>query len=69
MEANYINEIYEGGATMIQNKKKAETEVKPTFNLQPLQELKGFDFAASDAMVCDMETGVCGPANQEEEKK
>lgn len=50
-------------------KNKVQTEEKPAFKLQPIQELKGFDTADSTAFVCDMETGVCGPANQEEEKK
>ncbi|MHA6252820.1 hypothetical protein [Oceanobacillus sp. CAU 1775] len=45
------------------------TKEKPLFELKPLQELKGFDFAESDAMVCDMETGICGLANNEKEKK
>lgn len=42
---------------------------KPTIELKPLQELKGFDFTTSDAFICDMETGVCGPVNQDRETK
>ncbi len=37
--------------------------------LKTIQPLKGFDFAASDGFVCDMETGICGPVNQEKETK
>lgn len=58
---------------MVENKQqvlKNETKKeKPAFDLKPIQELKGFDFAESDALVCDMETGICGPANQEKEAK
>ena len=58
---------------MVENKqqplKANVTQEKPIFDLKPIQELKGFDFADSDAFVCDMETGVCGPVKQEKEVK
>jgi len=49
--------------------KDNKTLEKSIINLKPIQELKSFDFTASDALVCDMETGICGPVNQEKEKK
>lgn len=54
---------------MIQNNKTNDTKEKPAFDLKPMTELKGFDFGESDAMVCDMETGICGPVDKEKEKK
>lgn len=54
---------------MIQDNKTTETKEKPVFDLKPITELKGFDFGESDAMVCDMETGICGPADKEKGKK
>ena len=57
----------------MENKKQAlkanATQEKLAFDLKPIQELKGFDFEDSDAFVCDMETGICGPVNQEKEAK
>ncbi|MCM3741301.1 hypothetical protein M3210_13580 [Oceanobacillus luteolus] len=41
-------------------------ELKP-IELKPIEELKGLDLSDSDAFVCDMETGVCGPVNKEKE--
>lgn len=56
---------------MVENKQQAlndnSAEEKPAFVLKPIQELKGFDFADSNAFVCDMETGICGPVNQKKE--
>ena len=58
---------------MMENKQQASkanaNQEKPAFDLKPIQELKGFDFADSDAFVCDIETGICGPVNQEKEAK
>lgn len=54
---------------LIQDKKTTESKEKPAFDLKPIQELKGFDFADSDAFVCDIETGICGPVNKEKEQK
>ena len=58
---------------MVENKQQAlndnSAEEKSAFVLKPIQELKGFDFADSNAFVCDMETGICGPVNQKEETK
>ena len=58
---------------MVENKQQAlkanATGERLAFDLKPIQELKGFDFADSDAYVCDMETGICGPVNQEKEAK
>ena len=57
---------------MVKNKQqvlKDNTQEKPAFDLKPIQKLKGFDFADSNAFVCDMETGICGPVNQEKEAK
>ncbi|WP_440896616.1 hypothetical protein ACS127_00995 [Amphibacillus sp. Q70] len=48
--------------------KENDFQAKTAFNLKPIQELKSLDFADSDAFVCDIETGVCGPVTQEEEK-
>ena len=36
-------------------------------NLKGAQELKGIDFNGSARFVCDMNTGICGPAIQEKE--
>lgn len=56
---------------MLENKQQVLNDdtkkEKPAFDLKPIQELKGFDFAESDALVCDMETGICGPVNQKKE--
>jgi len=58
---------------MVENNKQVvkenKTPEKSIMNIKPIQELKGFDFAASDAFVCDMDTGICGPVNQEKETK
>ncbi len=58
---------------MVENNKQVvkdiKTKEKTTINLKPIQELKGFDFTASDALVCDMDTGICGPVKQEKETK
>lgn len=58
---------------MIENKqqslKEHTNQEKPVIELKPIQELKGFDFAASDGFVCDMETGICGPVKQDKETK
>ncbi|MCF3944988.1 hypothetical protein [Oceanobacillus alkalisoli] len=43
-------------------------KIKP-IELKPLEELEGFNFDSSDAFVCDMETGICGPVKKEEKKK
>lgn len=57
---------------MVENKqhslKNSTSHEKPVM-LKPIQELKGFDFATSDAFSCDMETGICGPAKQVKETK
>lgn len=50
---------------MVDNK----SEEKPVINLKPIPQLKGFDFVSSDALVCDTETGICGPVNQDKETK
>jgi len=42
---------------------------KPAFDLKPIQQLIGFDFADSNAFACDTETGICGPANKEMKTK
>ena len=58
---------------MIENKqlglKDNTIQEKPVIDLKPIQELKGFDFTESNAFVCDMETGVCGPVNEEKVEK
>ncbi len=58
---------------MVENNKQVVKDnkalEKSIINLKPIQELKGIDFAASDALVCDMNTGICGPVNQEKETK
>jgi hypothetical protein len=57
---------------MVENKQQVLKDTsleKPIIELKPIQELKGFEFATSDAFVCDMETGVCGPVRQEKETK
>ena len=40
---------------------------KKPIELKPLEELKGFELSESDAFVCDLETGVCGPVKNEKE--
>lgn len=51
------------------DKKVIETpKIKP-IELKPLGELERFNFDSSDAFVCDMETGICGPVNKEKEEK
>lgn len=52
---------------MAEDKKIADILKKKPIELKPIQELQGFDFADSDALVCDMETGICGPVNKEKE--
>lgn len=52
---------------MTEEKKTAGTLKKKPIEIKPIEELKGFDFANSDAFVCDMETGICGPVNKEKE--
>lgn len=58
---------------MIKDKQKSlndqTTQEESASKLKPIQELKGFDFAASDAFSCDMETGICGPVKQDKETK
>ena len=58
---------------MLENKKQVlndnSAQEKPAFDLKPIQELKGFDFADSNAFVCDTETGICGPVNKERKTK
>lgn len=55
---------------MKENKQQTlNTQENPAIELKPIQELKGFDFVASDGFVCDMETGVCGPVKQVKETK
>ena len=57
---------------MIENKKKIlknNTSHEKTVILKPIQELKDFDFATSDAFTCDIETGICGPVKQAKETK
>lgn len=57
---------------MIENKKKIlknNTSHEKTVILKPIQELKDFDFATSDAFTCDIETGICGPVKQVKETK
>lgn len=48
--------------------KENDFQEKATSELKSIQELKSFDLGDTDVFVCDMETGMCGPANQEEEK-
>lgn len=43
-------------------------EIKP-IELKPLKELKTLDTNDSNAFVCDLETGVCGPADKMKEEK
>lgn len=52
---------------MAEDKKTIGILKEKPIELKPIQELQGFDFADSDAMVCDMETGICGPINKEKE--
>jgi len=58
---------------MVENNKQVvkdnKTQEKSIMNIKPIQELKGFDIEVSDALVCDMDTGICGPVNQEKETK
>lgn len=34
-----------------------------------VQTIEPMDFGSSQGMVCDFETGVCGPINEEKEEK
>lgn len=57
---------------MVENKQqilKNNTSHEKPVILKPIQELKGFDFATSDAFTCDIETGICGPVKQVKETK
>lgn len=33
------------------------------------QTIEPMDFGSSQGMVCDFETGICGPINEEKEEK
>lgn len=42
---------------------------KKPIEIKPIEELKGFDLKDSDAFVCDVETGICGPVKTDKETK
>lgn len=46
--------------------KNSEKTTKLFTELKPL---KTFEFDASQGFVCDVNTGICGPATQEKEEK
>lgn len=56
---------------MIEHKQvpiKGDTTFKEKLiELKPMKKLKGFDFEQSDAFLCDIDTGICGPASQKKE--
>lgn len=58
----------EGGSEMTQNNKQTGSNEKPAIKLKPLKELKGFEIEETDALICDMETGICGPVDKKKEK-
>ena len=70
---NFSSSIFHlGGYEMVENKqqslKNSPAHEKPV-TLKPIEELKRFDFATSDAFICDIETGICGPAKRDKETK
>ena len=56
-----------------QNRSEASPERNdskaPLIDLNDIQELKGFEFDLSDGLLCDINTGICGPVSKEEEGK
>lgn len=42
---------------------------KPVIKMIDLQEIKIEENDSSDAMICDINTGICGPVKKEKEGK
>ena len=51
------------------DKNKENNKEKKSIELQPLKKLDVVDFGSSDGFMCDVETGICGPINNNKEKK
>ena len=70
IEGNFIynrKEVLKGEYMML--KDKQNDSKAPLIDLNDIQELKGFEFDLSDGLLCDINTGICGPVSKEEEGK
>ncbi len=63
---------------MMLNDKQSKSEASSTDGkdvngalkvLNGIKKLKSLDFDSSSGFVCDINTGICGPVNQEKEGK
>ncbi|HLU23743.1 MAG TPA: hypothetical protein VKZ77_14870 [Bacillaceae bacterium] len=51
------------------HKSTASKQIDSKETLKPLQKLKTFEFDNSSGFSCDINTGICGPVEQQKEGK
>lgn len=58
----------ESPASSTSGKEKQKESKSPSKKIQEIQ-IETLDFNNSDGFVCDINTGICGPAKKDDEKK